>query len=104
MQSTITVVVPQLFAVLCTRRTKPIEKQGKVANFLLGNAIRIADNATEGKTRKRDKPLDLVVEKLLRPKIRAKFGGRIKAMVSGGAPLNPEVGSFFDAMGLTMLQ
>jgi long-chain acyl-CoA synthetase len=25
-------------------------------------------------------------------------------MVSGGAPLNPEVGNFFDAMGLTMLQ
>ena len=25
-------------------------------------------------------------------------------MVSGGAPLNPEVGNFFEAMGLTMLQ
>jgi long-chain acyl-CoA synthetase len=36
--------------------------------------------------------------------IRARFGGRIKAMVSGGAPLNPEVGTFFEAMGLTMLQ
>ena len=40
----------------------------------------------------------------LRPKIRARFGGRIKALVSGGAPLNPEVGGFFQAMGLTMLQ
>ncbi|MBX9883941.1 MAG: AMP-binding protein, partial [Novosphingobium sp.] len=38
------------------------------------------------------------------PKIRQRFGGRLKAMVSGGAPLNPEVGLFFDAMGLTMLQ
>jgi len=28
----------------------------------------------------------------------------MKAMVSGGAPLNPEVGNFFEAMGLTMLQ
>ncbi|MEL6540474.1 MAG: long-chain fatty acid--CoA ligase [Pseudomonadota bacterium] len=103
-QPTIMVVVPRLFEVLRTRIMKQIEKQGKVANFLLDNAIKIADNSTEGKTRKRDKPLDLVVEKLLRPKIRAKFGGRIKAMVSGGAPLNPDVGNFFEAMGLTMLQ
>ncbi|MEM7689485.1 MAG: long-chain fatty acid--CoA ligase [Pseudomonadota bacterium] len=103
-QPTIMVVVPRLFEVLRTRIMKQIEKQGKVANFLLGNAIKIADKSTEGKTRRRDKPMDMVVEKLLRPKIRAKFGGRIKAMVSGGAPLNPEVGNFFDAMGLTMLQ
>ena len=34
----------------------------------------------------------------------AKFGGRMKAMVSGGAPLNPDVGLFFQAMGLPMLQ
>ena len=44
------------------------------------------------------------MERALRPKIRAKFGGRLKAMVSGGAPLNPEIGVFFEAMGLTMLQ
>lgn len=103
-QPTIMVVVPRLFEVLRTRIIKQIEKQGKVANFLLGNAIKIAEQSKDGKTRKRDKPMDLLVEKTLRPKIRAKFGGRIKAMVSGGAPLNPEVGSFFDAMGLTMLQ
>ena len=103
-QPTIMVVVPRLFEVLRTRIMKQIEKQGKAANFLLGSAIRIADKAKEGKPRKRDRPMDFIVEKALRPKIRAKFGGRIKAMVSGGAPLNPEVGNFFDAMGLTMLQ
>ncbi|MDJ0978511.1 MAG: long-chain fatty acid--CoA ligase [Erythrobacter sp.] len=101
---TIMVVVPRLFEVLRTRIMKQVEKQGKLANFLLGSAIKIADKSEEGKTRKRDKPMDFVIEKALRPKIRKKFGGRIKAMVSGGAPLNPEVGNFFDAMGLTMLQ
>ncbi|MEM6857154.1 MAG: long-chain fatty acid--CoA ligase [Pseudomonadota bacterium] len=103
-QPTIMVVVPRLFEVLRTRIIKQIEKQGKVANFLLGSAIKISDQSREGKVRKRDRPMNLVIEKALRPKIRAKFGGRMKAMVSGGAPLNPEVGSFFDAMGLTMLQ
>ena len=57
-----------------------------------------------GKARFGDGARDLLVDKLLRPKIRARFGGRMKAMVSGGAPLNPEVGNFFEAMGLTMLQ
>ena len=40
----------------------------------------------------------------LRPRVRQRFGGRIKALVSGGAPLNPDVGLFFEAMGLTLLQ
>ena len=101
---TIMVVVPRLFEVLRTRIMKQVEKQGKVANFMMDAALKISENAKEGKKRLRDKPLDFLVEKTLRPKIRQKFGGRIKAMVSGGAPLNPEVGNFFDAMGLTMLQ
>lgn len=101
---TIMVVVPRLFEVLRTRIMKQIEKQGSLANFMMDSALKIADKSREGKPRKRDAPLNFLVEKALRPKIRAKFGGRIKAMVSGGAPLNPEVGNFFEAMGLTMLQ
>ncbi|WP_252259459.1 AMP-dependent synthetase/ligase [Erythrobacter aurantius] len=101
---TIMVVVPRLFEVLRTRIMKQVEKQGRVANFMMNAALKISEKSTEGKTRKRDKPLNFLVEKTLRPKIRQKFGGRIKAMVSGGAPLNPEVGNFFEAMGLTMLQ
>lgn len=101
---TIMVVVPRLFEVLRTRIMKQVEKQGKVANFMMDSALKIAEHSKEGRKRLRDRPLDFLVEKTLRPKIRQKFGGRIKAMVSGGAPLNPEVGNFFDAMGLTMLQ
>src|ERR687889_1212125 len=40
----------------------------------------------------------------LRRKVRAKIGGRQKAWVSGGAPLNPEVGLFFESLGITFLQ
>lgn len=103
-QPTIMVVVPRLFEVLRTRIMKQVEKQGSVANFMMDSAIKITEKSRSGKKRKRDRPLDFLVEKALRPKIRAKFGGRLKAMVSGGAPLNPDVGNFFAAMGLTMLQ
>lgn len=100
----IMVVVPRLFEVLRTRIMKQVEKQGKLANFLMDRALNIGAHKAEGRGRWRDKPMDFVLEKALRPKIRKKFGGRIKAMVSGGAPLSPEVGVFFDSMGLTMLQ
>ena len=102
---TIMVVVPRLFEVLRTRIMKQVEKQGRVPNFLMDRALKISEKETErGQKRKRDKPMDFIIEKTLRPKIRQRFGGRIKAMVSGGAPLNPDVGNFFEAMGLTMLQ
>ena len=97
---TIMVVVPRLFEVLRTRIMKQIEKQGRVAGFLMDRALKIAGNGR----RLIDIPADFAIGRLLRPKVRAKFGGRIKAMVSGGAPLNPEVGTFFQAMGLTLLQ
>ena len=98
------VVVPRLFEVLRTRIMKQVEKQGKVPNYLMARALNLAARKGAGKSRLIDKPIDLVLERTLRPKIRARFGGRMKAMISGGAPLNPDVGRFFDAMGLMVLQ
>lgn len=101
---TIMVVVPRLFEVLRTRILKQIEKQGGAAQKLLQQALALGGRQAAGRTRLGDRLLDFLLERLLRPKIRAKFGGRMKALVSGGAPLNPEVGTFFQAMGLTLLQ
>jgi long-chain acyl-CoA synthetase len=101
---TLMVVVPRLFEVLRTRIMKQVEKQGRVANYLMDKALALGSRRAAGKRGLLDAPMDFVLEKSLRPKIRARFGGRMKAMVSGGAPLNPDVGVFFEAMGLTMLQ
>jgi len=102
---TLMVVVPRLFEVLRARIIKQIEKQGRIANWLMDRALAIAAHRQQtGRLRLIDRPLDMLIERTLRPKVRARFGGRIKALVSGGAPLNPEVGLFFEAMGLTMLQ
>ncbi|WP_340588255.1 long-chain fatty acid--CoA ligase [Erythrobacter alti] len=102
---TIMVVVPRLFEVLRARIMKQVSKQGKFANYLMDRALSITEHESKhGAKRLLDLPMDLILERTLRPKIRARFGGRMKAMVSGGAPLNPEVGNFFEAMGLTMLQ
>jgi long-chain acyl-CoA synthetase len=101
---TIMVVVPRLFEVLRTRIVKQAEKQGGAAHKLMGMAIGLANRRSCGKRPLTDYALDLLLAATLRPKIRAKFGGRLKALVSGGAPLNPEIGNFFQAIGLTLLQ
>ncbi|MBO9624209.1 MAG: long-chain fatty acid--CoA ligase [Sphingomonas sp.] len=101
---TIMVVVPRLFEVLRTRITKQVEKQGKLANFLLDQAVRLGGKKAAGTDSVLDLPMNLLVNATLRPKLAKRFGGRIKAMVSGGAPLNPEVGQFFESIGLTFLQ
>jgi len=98
---TIMVVVPRLFELLRARILKQFEKQGKAAQWLLAQAL-----ALDAKPKRSmlDKPLDLLLDVTVRKKVRARFGGRNKALVSGGAPLNPEVGRFFQALGLTLLQ
>ena len=101
---TIMVVVPRLFEVFRQKIIGGIEKQGGFARFLLRQALAIEEKRRTGAFRLWDRPMDLLLERTLRAKIRKKFGGRMKAMVSGGAPLNPEVGHFFEALGLTLLQ
>jgi long-chain acyl-CoA synthetase len=52
----------------------------------------------------RERIVNCLAEILVRRKIRKRFGGRLKAMVSGGAALNYEVGVYFTALGLRILQ
>ncbi|HWU03523.1 MAG TPA: AMP-dependent synthetase/ligase [Novosphingobium sp.] len=100
----IMIVVPRLFEVLRARIIKQIEKQGALAQWLMEKAIHLASRRARGEKHLLDGALDLLLERTLRPKVRARFGGKVKALVSGGAPLNPDIGVFFDAMGLTLLQ
>jgi long-chain acyl-CoA synthetase len=101
---TIMVVVPRLFEVIRARMIKSVEKQGKLANWMLNQALRVGEKDYERRMGLLDRPVDLILDKLFRPKIGKRFGGRMKALVSGGAPLNPEIGVFFHSIGLTLLQ
>ncbi|MGL5837471.1 MAG: AMP-dependent synthetase/ligase [Sphingorhabdus sp.] len=103
-QPTIMVVVPRLFEVLRQRMIKNVEKQGKFPTYLLDKALTIGERDYGGKKRLRDAPMKLLLSRTLKPKIKARFGGRMKAMVSGGAPLNPDIGVFFQSLGITLLQ
>jgi long-chain acyl-CoA synthetase len=101
---TIMVVVPRLFEMLRARILKTIEASGGISQYLLRRALSIGAKKYEDRRNPFDLPMDGILSLTLRKKVRAKFGGRMKAMVSGGAPLNPEVGLFFQSLGLTFLQ
>ncbi len=101
---TIMFVVPRLFEILQARIIKAIERQGGMAQRLLDAAIEIGRRKREGNLRLVDRPMQLAIRTLLKPKVAKRFGGRLKALVSGGAPLNPEVGRFFSALGVMLLQ
>ena len=101
---TIMVVVPRLFELLRARILKTIEKDGGLPAYLLGRALAIEARRVADETRLIDRPMDRLLDFTLRRKVQRKFGGRMKAMVSGGAPLNPDVGLFFQATGLPLLQ
>jgi long-chain acyl-CoA synthetase len=101
---TIMVVVPRLFELLRARIMKTIEAQGGLSRHLMHRALKIGGDRYNGSVRPWDLPMNGILSLTLRRKIRQRFGGRQKAWVSGGAPLNPEVGVFFQSLGITFLQ
>lgn len=102
----IVLVVPRLMEVVQQRITREVERQGGVKERLFNLALAL------GKERYRNggtlpiwkQPVDDLMETMVRAKVREKLGGRIKALVSGGAALNPDVGLFFHALGFPLLQ
>ena len=101
---TMMVVVPRLFELLRAKILKTIDTDGGLPKYLMGRAPAIEAKRNDGRSVAWDAPMDGILSLTLRRKVRARFGGRIKAMVSGGAPLNLDVGLFFQAMGLPVLQ
>jgi len=51
-----------------------------------------------------EKIQDRILDKIVRKKIKAQFGGSLKTFVSGGGALDKEVGFFLNAIGLPTLQ
>jgi long-chain acyl-CoA synthetase len=103
---TIMTAVPRLYETMHQRILRAMERQtgarARLFNLALSLGKKRLDDPRELTIGER--LLDLVAELLVRRKVRRRFGGRLKAMVSGGAPLNPEIGRFFLALGVRLLQ
>ena len=103
---TIMTAVPRLYETMHQRMLRGFERDGGFRAKLFFRTLELGTKRlTDPRSlRFRERLLDRLLERLVRDKVRARFGGRLKAMVSGGAPLNPKIGTFFLALGIRLLQ
>ena len=97
--------VPRLFEVIRERMMAALEKEGGLKLKLFQRAIALGLRKLDGPPLGLFERLqDAVLDRLVRAKVRARFGGEIEALVSGGARLDPELSGFFMALGVTIIQ
>ena len=103
---TIMTAVPRLYETMHARITHDVARAGGLKAKLFAKAVALGRKRYEapGSLGLGEKLTDALVDRLVRDKVRARFGGRLKALVSGGAPLNVEIGLFFQSLGLRLLQ
>jgi long-chain acyl-CoA synthetase len=104
-QPTIMTCVPRLYEVMRARIMSGVSRAGGIKKSLFEAALRLGRKRYEtNQLTLTESLMDRLVDKLVRDKVRRRFGGRMKALVSGGAPLNYDVGMFFLALGLPVYQ
>ncbi|HLN24345.1 MAG TPA: AMP-dependent synthetase/ligase [Patescibacteria group bacterium] len=103
---TIMTAVPRLYETMRARILKGIERTGGYKAKLFMAAVRLGSKRyeTPDQMTLAERIYNKLLDRLVRRKVAARFGGRLKALVSGGAPLNYEVGLFFTALGVRILQ
>jgi len=103
---TIMTAVPRLYETMHQRILRGIERQGGLRAKLFHLALALGRKRYEDPASLDlwERLLDRAMDLLVRRKAAKRFGGRLKAMVSGGAPLNPDIGKFFLALGVPLLQ
>lgn len=103
---TIMTAVPRLYETMHQRILQSVLRQSKLSRRLFLDAVRLGRKRSlmpEALTLI-DKGYSVLLDVLVRKKVKARFGGRLKGMISGGGPLNPEIGLFFAALGIDVLQ
>jgi len=103
---TIMTAVPRLYEVLHDRILRGVERKGGHSAKLFHDAVRLGrkhyeDPASLGLG---ERIYNRLLGLLVRRKVGQRFGGRLKAFVSGGAALNPDIGKFFLALDVSLLQ
>ena len=102
---TLMTAVPRLYEVLHDRITRGIKAKGGVSEKLFRAAVRIGVKQIRNERLSvGEAMLNPVLDRLVRRKVKSRLGGRLNYFVSGGAALNPDIGEFFMALGVKILQ
>ena len=102
---TMLLAVPRIFNKIYDGVNRQMSEKPQVIQKLFRAGLKLAHQKSEGKN------LDLVgrltlqlAEKLIFSKVRQKFGGRLKLVISGSAALSKEVAEFIDALGIMVYE
>ncbi len=102
---TILTAVPRVLEVIHARVMTQVARETPFRQRLFQMAIGIGmKRVDQQKPTLVEQLLDPILDRLVRAKVRARFGGRLIAAMSGGARLEPKVGRFYQALGLTIMQ
>ncbi len=103
---TIMTAVPRLYEVMYQRIRKSIDQTQGFRRTLFDKTIALGSKRYEDPKSLSlwERLLDRLLERLVRQKVRDRYGGRLRYFVSGGAPLNLDIGIFFNAIGVKLLQ
>lgn len=106
---TVMASVPRFYEKVKAKVEAKVEETGGLKKRLFDWALSVG--RTAGKRRLNDQSLGpalsikmQVARRLVLSKIKAQLGGSIRYFVSGGAPLSAEVGEFFYAVGLPIVE
>ena len=102
---TIMTAVPRFYQNLYNKININLKKQTGFKAKLIEETLRLGKKKLlNQKMTFSEKLLNLIVETLVRKKIKKQFGGNLKAFVSGGGALDHEIGEFLNSVGLPTLQ
>ncbi len=103
---TLMTAVPRLYEALHRRILRAVARSGGLQKKLFASTLALGIRKYEapGALSMVERITDLALEVLVRRKVRRRFGGRLKAMISGGAALNYDIALFFTALGVRILQ
>lgn len=105
---TVITTVPKMLETMKKKVYISIEKEKKIKQVMFNWAVEIGKKKNKLDSERRSNPIVnaqfQIAEKLVLSKIRNKLGGRLNLFVSGGAPMPSDVGHFFQAIGITVLQ
>jgi len=102
-QPTIVVSVPRLFEKIYNLIFKNVEKGSQLKKIIFEWALKVGERYAAGENGFL-KMQKILADKLVFDKLKGRTGGRIRFFVSGGAALPPEIGAFFMAAGLNILE
>ena len=102
---TIMTAVPRFYQNLYNKININLKKQTGIKAKLIEATLRLGKKKLIGQEMTFfEKLINIVVEELVRKKIKKQFGGNLKAFVSGGGALDQEIGEFLNSIGLPTLQ